>query len=110
MPFITPDKRAVIDPFIDQAWDYISSGYSLQGWDLAQAGNLAYIVYYIMLKALDTAGNRGWGTLTRVWSDVALGAATYFRKVEIDDYEADKCEENGPVILQYADPDDEIPF
>lgn len=107
MPFITRDKRAVINPILNEAWDNIATVYDMQGWPLDQAGNLAYIVYYLMLLAMKTAGKRGWGTLTRVWSDVALGAAAYFKRYEIDEYESEKLDENGPVILQY---DDEIPF
>ncbi len=108
MPFIDREKRELIDSAIDYMWFDVTSRYQRMGWDLAQAGNLAYIVYRLMLLALDTAGKkRGWGTLTRVWSDVALGAAGYFKRYEIDLYEADKFDENGPVILQY---DDEIPF
>lgn len=110
MPFITQDKRGVINGALNRAWDEIAVVYDVQDWPLDQAGNLAYMVYYLMLKAMDTAGKRGWGTLTRVWSDVALGAAVYFRKYEIDGYEAEKLIENGPVTLQYDDPDDEIPF
>ena len=110
MPFITQDKRKIINPILDQAWDHLIIMYDHRDWDLAQAGNLAYVVYYLMLKAVDTAGKRGWGTLTRVWSDVALGAAAYFKRYEIDEYEAEKLDENGPVILHYDDPDDEIPF
>ena len=107
MPFITRDKRAVIDSAVDNMWCDIVARYQRESWPLEQAGNLAYIVYRIMLLALDTAGQRGWGTLTRVWSDVALGAAAYFKRYEIDEYEAEKLDENGPVTLQY---DDEIPF
>lgn len=107
MPFIDKDKRDTIDPHVDTMWFDIERQYQSQSWDLAQAGNLAYIVYRIMLLAMETAGKRGWGTLTRVWSDVSLGSAAYFKKHEIDAYEAAKFLENGPVILQY---DDEIPF
>lgn len=110
MPFITRDKRAVINPALNEAWDTISAIYEVKGWPLDQAGNLAYIVYYLMLLALETTGKRGWGTLTRVWSDVALGAAAYFKRYEIDEYEAEKLEENGPVMLQCSEFDDEIPF
>ncbi len=110
MPFITQDKRDVINPILNDAWERISLAYLDRNWPLEQAGNLAYIVYYLMLMATVEAGMRGWGTLTRVWSDVALGAATYFRKHEIDPYESDKLYENEPVMLQYDDPDDEIPF
>lgn len=110
MPFITQNKRAVLNPLLNEAWENITSAYSMAGWPLDQAGNLAYIVYYIMLLALRTAGVKpGWGTLTRVWSDVALGAAGYFKRYEIDEYEAEKLNENGPVILD-DDFDDDIPF
>ena len=70
MPFITKDKRDMIDGAIDHMWFDVETRYQRNGWALAQAGNLAYIVYRIMLLAVDTAGGRGWGTLTRVWSDV----------------------------------------
>jgi len=107
MPLITKDKRDKIDSAVDGMWFDIEARYQQQGWDLSKAGNLAYIVYRIMLLASDSAGERGWGTMTRVWSDVALGAAGYFKRWEIDPYEDQKWMENGPVILQY---DDEIPF
>ncbi len=115
MPFIPQKKRMVIDSAVDNMWYDVQARYQNQRWNLDDAGNLAYIVYRIMLLALETAGTRGWGTMTRVWSDVALGAATYFKKYEIDPYEAERLEEHGPVTLQYAkftdpDPDDEIPF
>lgn len=109
MPFITQDKRDIIDPILNDAWERIEVEYEAHDWPLDQAGNLAYIVYYIMLLMLRTAGSTGWGTLTRVWSDVALGAAAYFKLYEIDLYEADKLDENGPVCLTY-DHNDEIPF
>ena len=110
MPFITRDKRDVIDPIVDEAWALIESDYDKHGWPLDQAGNLAYIVYRLMLLALRTAGSTGWGTLTRVWSDVALGAAAYFKKFEIDPYEDRNFLNNGPVRLQYLHDNDEIPF
>lgn len=112
MPFITQDKRAVINPILNEAWERIMVDYEAHKWPLEQAGNLAYIVYYIMLLALQTAGSVGWGTLTRVWSDVVLGAGAYFKKHEIDLYEDDRLDDNGPVRLQYdhSDLDDEIPF
>lgn len=109
MPFIDREKRDVIDPIVDEAWARIEVDYSAHNWPLEQAGNLAYIVYRIMLLALRFSGKTGWGTLTRVWSDVALGAAAYFKRYEIDPYEDDKLLENGPVKLQYPY-DDEIPF
>lgn len=107
MPFITQDKRDVIDPIIDKAWDEIARWYQVHDWPLEQAGNLAYIVYRIMLLATAWAGKRGWGTMTRVWSDVTLTAA-YFKKYEIDTYEDNKLEQNGYVTLDCFD--DEIPF
>lgn len=110
MPFITLDRRDVINPILNEAWERITIEYVAHDWSLDKAGNLAYIVYYLMLLAMRSAGRTGWGTLTRVWSDVALGAAAYFKKFEIDPYEDKQYVNNGPVILQYDGPNDEIPF
>ena len=99
MPFITSDKRRIIDPVVDIAWARIEYGYKVNNWPLAQAGNLAYIIYRFMLLAVRTAGGPGWGVLTRVWSDVSLGAAAYFKRYEIDPYEKGKLVENGPVVV-----------
>lgn len=101
MPFITRSQRSLIDPVLDSAMRGITLALRDENHEPHKPGVLAYITYRTMLHFI---GERGWGNLTRCWSDVVLGAGAYFKRELIDPYEDDKKAENGAIHLSLPTP------
>ena len=96
MPFITQSQRSIIDPTLDEAINEIQTNLIYVDADPLKAGVLAYIIYRTMLHFIGTVS---WGNLSRVYTDVVLGAGAYFKRDLIDVYEAEKKAENGAIEL-----------
>lgn len=133
MPYIATEDREAIEPVLqDFARDIRDR---LADDTFFKAGTLAYIVYRLMTMFADrstmfTFEKVRWRDHARVWADVVLGGAAYYKRDCIDPYEAGAEDLNGSITVGWGDdflygepiapppipewsgddPDDEIPF
>lgn len=118
MPFVDQETRAGIDATLNTAMETVRSDLGEEVF--FKPGTLAYIVYRLMTLFAHTGtwGNfvsPRWRDHQRVWADVVLGGAGYYKTVIIDAYEAQAETKNGPIDEGWPDDygnfDDEfIPF